>query len=103
MMIRLLMTLALAAGLAAPAMAQAPGTTTNMEILRQKLKADKKLVIAENLGLTDAEGDRILARLRRVPEGAAADQPAHGDGDSGVCRGVQQRADHQRGREEAAG
>ena len=27
----------------------------NMEILRDKLKADKKLLIAENLGLTDAE------------------------------------------------
>ena len=29
--------------------------TTNMEILRQKIKADKKLVVAENLKLTDAE------------------------------------------------
>ena len=55
MMIRLLMTLAFAAAVAAPAMAQAPATT-NMEILRQKIKADKKLVVAENLGLTDAEG-----------------------------------------------
>ena len=27
----------------------------NMEILREKLKADKKLLIAENLGLTDQE------------------------------------------------
>jgi hypothetical protein len=31
-------------------------TTTNMEILREKLKADKKLVVAQNLQLTDAEG-----------------------------------------------
>jgi hypothetical protein len=46
---------AMAAGLAAPAMAQTAGTT-NMEILRQKIKADKKLVVAENLKLTDAEG-----------------------------------------------
>ena len=36
-------------------MSQTSGTT-NMEILRQKIKADKKLVIAENLQLTDAEG-----------------------------------------------
>ena len=36
-------------------MAQESGTT-NMEILRQKIKADKKLVVAQNLGLTDAEG-----------------------------------------------
>ena len=27
-----------------------------MEILRQKIKADKKLVVAQNLQLTDAEG-----------------------------------------------
>jgi len=54
-MIRLVMALALAAGLAAPAMAQNTGTT-NMEILRQKIKADKKLVVAQNLNLTDAEG-----------------------------------------------
>jgi hypothetical protein len=27
-----------------------------MEILRQKIKADKKLVVAQNLNLTDAEG-----------------------------------------------
>ena len=56
MMIRLI-AFALAAGLAAPAMAQTPATaTTNMEILRQKVKADKKLVVAQNLSLTDAEG-----------------------------------------------
>jgi len=30
--------------------------TTNMDILRQKIKADKKLVVAENLKLTEAEG-----------------------------------------------
>jgi hypothetical protein len=43
------------AGLAVSAMAQTTGTT-NMEILRQKVKADKKLVVAANLQLTDAEG-----------------------------------------------
>jgi hypothetical protein len=45
----------LAAGLAMPAIAQDKGTT-NMEILRQKMKADKKLVVAANMGLTEAEG-----------------------------------------------
>ncbi len=41
---------------AAPAAAQtSPSSTTNMEILAQKLKADKKLVVAEAMGLTDAE------------------------------------------------
>ena len=42
-------------GMAAQAMAQT-AATTNMDILRQKIKADKKLVVAENLQLTDAEG-----------------------------------------------
>ena len=54
-MTRLIAACALAAGLAAPAMAQNTATT-NMEILRQKIKADKKLVVARNLNLTDAEG-----------------------------------------------
>ena len=55
MMMRLVTVFAIATCLAAPAMAQTAGTT-NMDILRQKIKADKKLVVAENLKLTDAEG-----------------------------------------------
>ncbi len=54
MMMRLVTALAIVAGMAAPTMAQT-AATTDMEILRQKLKADKKLVVAENLKLTDAE------------------------------------------------
>ena len=54
-MIRLITACALAVGLATPAMAQ-NAATTNMDILRQKIKADKKLVVAQNLNLTDAEG-----------------------------------------------
>ncbi len=47
---------ALAVMLSAPAFAQAPtSANTNMEILRQKLKADKKLVVAANMTLSDAE------------------------------------------------
>ena len=53
--LRLMTVFTIAAALAAPAMAQNAGTT-NMEILRQKIKADKKLVVAQNLGLTDTEG-----------------------------------------------
>jgi hypothetical protein len=52
---RLMTAFAILAGLAAPAMAQTAGPA-NMEIFRQKLKADKKLVVAENLKLTDPEG-----------------------------------------------
>ena len=41
---------------AAPAFAQTTGDAdTNMEILMQKLKADKKLLVAGNMNLTDAE------------------------------------------------
>lgn len=54
-MTRLLMVSAMVAGLAFPVVAQTTGTT-NMDILRQKIKADKKLIVAENLSLTDAEG-----------------------------------------------
>src|SRR6188472_2651037 len=55
MMTRIVIAFAMVAGLASAAMAQAPATT-NMEILRQKITADKKLVVAQNLQLTDAEG-----------------------------------------------
>jgi hypothetical protein len=57
MMTRLVTTIAMVASLTSVAMAQTPATaTTNMEILRQKIKADKKLVVAQYLQLTDAEG-----------------------------------------------
>ena len=55
MMKKLVTVGALVAGLASAAVAQTTGTT-NMDILRQKIKADKKLVVAANLKLTDAEG-----------------------------------------------
>ncbi len=47
-------------GLIAPVLAVAPAfaqqkATTNMDILLQKIKADKKLVVAANMDLSDAE------------------------------------------------
>ena len=50
--------------IALPAAAQTKGAapaaadkgTMNMEILREKVKADKKLIVAHNMKLTDAEG-----------------------------------------------
>ena len=51
--------------LAAPAMAQEMGSVaggsgdSNMEILMQKVKADKKLLIATNMGLSEAEGKKF--------------------------------------------
>jgi Spy/CpxP family protein refolding chaperone len=48
---------------AVPAFAQTkPGAAApadNMQILRDKLKADKKLLVAENLGLTEAEAKKF--------------------------------------------
>ena len=41
--------------LALPAVAQTKPASTDMEILRQKIKADKKLVVAANMQLTEAE------------------------------------------------
>jgi hypothetical protein len=42
----------------APALAE-PASDTNMEILKEKLKADKKLLIAGNMELTDAEAKQF--------------------------------------------
>ncbi len=47
---------ALAASLTFPAMAQTVSTTSDMQILAQKIEADKKLLVAVNMQLTDAEG-----------------------------------------------
>ena len=41
---------------ALPIMAQEKTADTNMQILLEKVKADKKLVVAANMGLTEAEG-----------------------------------------------
>jgi hypothetical protein len=38
-----------------PAVGQGTAADTNMQILREKVKADKKLVVAANLDLNDAE------------------------------------------------
>ncbi len=55
--------------LAAPVLAQDMGSSagsaavsgadTNMEIFIQKIKADKKLLVASNMGLSDAEGKKF--------------------------------------------
>jgi Spy/CpxP family protein refolding chaperone len=55
---RLTAALTMVFGLTALVLAQTPAPT-NMDILRQKVKADKKLVVAENLTLTEAEGAKF--------------------------------------------
>ena len=49
-----LFVIALATLIAVPALAQ-DKPTSNMEILRQKIKADKKLLVAANMDLTESE------------------------------------------------
>lgn len=44
-----------AATLTLPTYAEEDNTTSNMEILRQKITADKKLLVASNMDLTEAE------------------------------------------------
>ena len=100
MTLRLVTAFVIAAGLAASAMAQTGGTT-NMEILRQKIKADKKLVVAENLQLTDAEGtafwpvyDAYQKELQAINQRLTTTIQAY-------AQHVQQGTDHQRDGEEA--
>ena len=51
--------IAFAVLLSQPVVGQDKGGTSNMEILAQKIKADKKLIVAENMGLTDAEAKKF--------------------------------------------
>jgi hypothetical protein len=85
MLTRLVTTFAIVACLASPTTPQTSGTT-NMEILGQKIKADKKLVIAENLQLTDAEGktfwpvyDAYQKDLQQINQRLAAVITAYAD------------------------
>ena len=70
--------LAALALLAAPVMAQEK-PADNMQLVRDKLKADKKLVVAENMGLSETEAkafwpvyDAYQADLAKLNERAAA-------------------------------
>ena len=59
MMSRLLCCLFLSGLIAAVPAFGEPVSDTNMEILKEKLKADKKLLIASNMDLTDAEAKQF--------------------------------------------
>lgn len=50
------MILCVAAMAAVPALAQDKSSDTNMQILLDKVRADKKLVVAANMDLNEAEG-----------------------------------------------
>lgn len=59
MMTRLMGTVILGVLLAAISVFAGSASDTNMEILKDKLKADKKLLIASNMDLTDAEAKQF--------------------------------------------
>lgn len=40
-----------------PAASHAQGASTNMEIVKEKILADRKFFVASNMGLTEAEGE----------------------------------------------
>ncbi len=88
----LIVVVGLVLGVAAPLAAQTgQSATTNMEILAQKIKADKKLVVAQTMQLTDQEAKgfwpiydayqadlaKINARLKAAIEGYANDYNAN--------------------------
>jgi hypothetical protein len=56
MKLTMVVILCFAALTAVPVFAQDKPADTNMQILRDKVKADKKLVVAANMSLSDAEG-----------------------------------------------
>ena len=101
MMTRLVTACAIVAGLAASAMAQTTATT-NMEILRQKVKADKKLVVAANLQLTDAEGTAFWPVYEAYQKDLQQLNQRMTAMIESVRQRLQQRADCQRRGEEAA-
>jgi hypothetical protein len=41
---------------------------SDLQMVLDKVKADKKLLVASNMDLTEAEKDGVLADLRRLPE-----------------------------------
>jgi hypothetical protein len=84
-MLRIALAWVAVVALAASAMAQG-AATNNMEILRQKVKADKKLVVAAGMGLTEAEGkafwpvyDAYQKDLQQINERMAATIKAYAD------------------------
>lgn len=58
MLLLRILLIVLTVAVALPATAQDKGTST-MDILRQKVQADKKLLVAANMGLTEAEDKRF--------------------------------------------
>ena len=59
MRIQILTSTLLSLALLASALSAQEQAASNMDILRDKIKADKKLLIAENLGLTESEAPKF--------------------------------------------
>ena len=81
------LVLSVVALMAAPALAQNKPADADMQILIDKVKADKKLVVAANLSLTEAEGkafwpiyDAYQKELQAINEKLARTILAYADG-----------------------
>ena len=90
---------------AMPVLAQDAASTsagTNTEILIQKIKADKKLLVANNMDLTDAEAKKFwpLYDAYQIELGKLNQSPRQDD--QGVRRCLQQGLDSERYGQEAA-
>jgi len=59
-----------------PALMQEKPADT-MELLRQKMKADKKLVVGANMDLTESEAQRFWPVYENYQRDLQEDQPAH--------------------------
>ena len=69
----------------APLRAAQDKPADNMQILRDKLKADKKLLVASNMELTESEAKGFWPIYDAVPKGTAKDQSTHGQGAGELC------------------
>ncbi len=75
----------------------------NMQILREKLKADKKLVVAANMALTEAEAKAFWPLYEEYQKGLHQINDRHGDASRRVREGVQHQQPDRREGESAAG
>ena len=62
---------------------------TNMQILIDKVKADKKLLIASNMDLTDKESKGFLAALRGLSKRTGTFKPASWRTHQRICGSLQ--------------
>ena len=84
------------AALAVPALAQEKPADANMQILLDKVKADKKLVVAANMDLNEAEGKVFWPLYEAYQKDIQAVNDASGQNDPRLCRRIQSERTNRR-------